>query len=41
MTRIAWMVGNWLGQFVFAFRVGYRDGQSLRKNTRPKMVKYE
>lgn len=35
MTRIAWRLGNWLSQLVFAFRIGYRDGAMLRPGTRP------
>ena len=35
MTRIAWIVGNWIGQVVFACRIGYRDGMTLRPGTRP------
>lgn len=35
MTRIAWYLGNWLAQLVFAFRIGWRDGQCLRPRTRP------
>jgi hypothetical protein len=35
MTRIAWFLGNWLAQIVFAFRIGYRDGSMLRPGTRP------
>jgi hypothetical protein len=39
MTRFAWMLGNWLGQVVFAFRIGYRDGLALRPGTRPEIFK--
>jgi hypothetical protein len=39
MTRIAWLLGNWLAQIVFAFRVGYRDGSALRPGTRPEIFK--
>lgn len=35
MTRIAWLLGNWLAQLVFAFRIGYRDGYALRPGARP------
>lgn len=41
MTRIAWILGNWLAQIVFAFRVGYRDGSSLRLGARPKIFRDE
>jgi hypothetical protein len=41
MTRIAWMLGNWLAQLVFAFRIGYRDGSSLRPGSRPKVFREE
>lgn len=41
MTRIAWILGNWLAQLVFAFRVGYRDGAALRPGTRPAIFKGE
>lgn len=33
------MLGNWLGQVVFAFRIGYRDGSALRPGTRPEIFK--
>lgn len=35
MFRAAWILGNWLGQLVWAFRVGYRDGSFLRPGARP------
>lgn len=41
MTRIAWMLGNWLAQIVFAFRIGYRDGSALRSGARPSLGKNE
>lgn len=41
MTRIAWLLGNWLAQVVFAFRVGYRDGSGLRPGTRPQIFRGE
>lgn len=41
MTRIAWYLGNWLAQLVFAFRVGYRDGSALRPGTKPRVFKDE
>lgn len=41
MTRLAWMIGNWLAQIVFAFRIGWRDGSMLRQNTRPQMLPKE
>lgn len=39
MTRVAWLLGNWLGSLVFAFRIGYRDGLALRPGTRPNPFK--
>lgn len=41
MTCIAWLLGNWLAQMVFAFRVGYRDGSMLRLGARPKVFRNE
>lgn len=35
MTRLAWLLGNWFSQLIFAFRVGWRDGEVLRTGTRP------
>lgn len=35
MIRIAWYIGNWAAQIVFAFHIGYRDGSMLRPGTRP------
>lgn len=39
LTRLAWMMGNWLAQIVFAFRIGYRDGSMLRPGARPTIFK--
>jgi hypothetical protein len=41
VTRIAWLLGNWLAQLVFAFRIGYRDGSALRPGTRPQIFRDE
>lgn len=41
ITRIAWSLGNLLAQVVFAFRVGYRDGSSLRPGARPRIFRDE
>lgn len=41
MCRAAWMLGNWLAQIVFAFRIGYRDGSALRLGARPSLGKSE
>lgn len=35
MCRLAWLLGNWIAQIVFAFRIGYRDGSMLRPGARP------
>ena len=39
MTKIAWLLGNWMAQIVFAFRIGYRDGYALRPGTRPQIFR--
>lgn len=39
MTRVAWFLGNWIAQIVFAFRIGYRDGSVLRHGTRPEIFR--
>lgn len=41
MTRIAWLLGNWLSQLNFAFRHGWRNGQALRPDTMPNPIKPE
>jgi hypothetical protein len=39
ICRIAWLLGNIFSQIVFAFRIGYRDGQMLRPGARPSLLK--
>ena len=39
MTRLAWLLGNWISGVGFAFRLGWQDGECLRPGTKPQMFR--